>query len=93
MPGDDARLRSFSAHRTWRWRTDWDDPDHYLALESTDEGFRYFAWSHLHGEDGLTEDALQPFDAFERDGPLWPLPDEIERQVRAWLAAWRALDR
>lgn len=86
---DPDRLRSFATHRTWRWREDGGDPDHYLALESTDEGFRYFAWSHLHGEDGLTSEVRQPFDAFDRDGPLWPLPDEVARQVRAWLAAWR----
>lgn len=85
---DDARMHSFATHRTWRWREDWEDPDHYLGLESTDEGFRFFAWSHLHGDDGLTREARQSFDDFDRDGPAWPLPEEIERQVRAWLAGW-----
>lgn len=86
---DRSRLRSFALHRTWRWRKDDTDPDRYLALESTDEGFRYFAWSHLHGEDGLTEEQRQSFEAFEQQGPLWSLPDEIERQVRDWLVEWR----
>jgi hypothetical protein len=83
------RLRSFSSHRTWRWRLDPGDPDHYLAVESTDQGLRYFAWSHLHGEDGLTREARQPFDAFERDGPLWEMPEDVERGVREWLATHR----
>ena len=74
-----------SGHRTWRWREDWEDPDHHVGLESRDAGFRWFAWSHLHGEDGQTREQTQTFEAFLADGPLWPMPEELEREVRDWL--------
>lgn len=82
-------LRAFAAHRTWRWRPEEGDPDHYLALETTDAGLRYFAWSHL--DDGLTREAHQAFDEFEREGPLWPLPPDVEEHVREWLSSHRTL--
>ena len=86
----DAWLRS--PHRTWRWRLD-EDYDHYEAVESSDEGLRFFAWSHVPGEDGLHREGRQSFDDFERDGPLWAMPEDVEAQVRAWLEAWRAAAR
>ncbi len=82
---DDDRLRAFAAHRTWRWRPDPSDADHYVAIESTDQGFRYFAWSHV--DDGLTREERQSFEDFEARGPAWPVPNAIEEQVRAWLSA------
>jgi hypothetical protein len=81
------RLRSFSMHRTWRWRPDAADADHYRAVETTDEGLRYFAWSHV--DDGLTEEHRQSFEAFEREGPRWPLPANVARELAAWLATHR----
>ncbi len=83
-------LRAFAAQRTWRWRPDPNDPDHYLAVETTERGLRYFAWSHVD-DDGVTREATQTFAELERDGPAWALPDEIERAVRAWVAQHRAL--
>lgn len=80
-------IESFRMHRTWRWRTDPEDRDGYLALETTDEGFRFFAWSHRGA--GLVEEKRQSFDDFEREGPAWPLPHDIEQEARAWLAARR----
>lgn len=82
------RLRSFATHHTWRWRPDPADPDHYLAVETTDGGLRYFAWSHLDAR-GLTRETLQSFASFEEDGPSWAMPEDVEREVRAWLSAHR----
>lgn len=84
---DDDRLRSFAERRTWRWRPNPDDRDHYAGVETTDDGFRFFAWSHL--DDGLTRDERQSFADFEARGPAWPLPRAIEEEVRAWLAEHR----
>jgi hypothetical protein len=84
---DEDRIRSFAEHRTWRWREDPADADHNVGIESTDEGFRYFAWSHLDA--GLTREERQRFEDFDRDGPRWPLPAGVEAQVREWLAAHR----
>lgn len=79
------RLRSLAMHRTWRWRPEPTDADHYHALETTDQGLRYFAWSHV--DEGLTDEARQAFDAFEREGPAWPVPEAVKAEVQAWLAA------
>lgn len=84
----DRRIGTFAEQRTWRWRPDPDDADHYVAIETTGDGFRYFAWSHL--DDGLTREERQTYADFEQRGPAWPLPASIEEQVRAWLAAHRA---
>ncbi len=59
---DQDRLRSFAEHRTWRWRPHDEDADHYVAVESTDHGFRYFAWSHV--DDGLTGEERQSYEDF-----------------------------
>lgn len=77
-----------SDHRTWRWRFD-EDYDRYEAVESSEVGFRFFAWSHVPGEDGVFREARQSFDDFEARGPLWRMPAEVERQIRAWLAGRR----
>lgn len=77
-------VSSFAAQRTWRWRPNESDQDHYLAVETTEDGLRYFAWSHL--DRGLTDEVRQTFAQFESDGPAWPLPEDIERRVREWLA-------
>ena len=90
-PMDRARIERWlrSDHRTWRWRPDEDDPDRYEAVESTDAGFRYFAWSHLHGEDGRRREDEQSFEDFDARGPAWAVPPEIEREMRQWLARRR----
>ena len=77
-----------SPHRTWRWRHD-DDYDRYEALETRDDGLHFFAHSHVPGEDGIYRTAHQSYEAFAADGPLWRLPEETERELRAWLARAR----
>lgn len=72
-------------HRTFRWPTD-ENADHYAAVETTDRGLRWFAWSHLHGEDGLTREELQSYEDFAVQGPRLPMPEERERELRAWIA-------
>jgi hypothetical protein len=77
------RLRALAMHRTWRWRPDATDPDHYRALETTEGGLRYFAWSHL--DEGLSQELQQTFEAFAEEGPRWPLPENVARELRTWL--------
>jgi hypothetical protein len=83
------RLRSFSMHRTWRWRPDPGEQDVYHALETTDDGLRFFEWSHVDAI-GLRREARQSFDSFAREGAAWPLPADIASALGAWLAANRS---
>lgn len=78
--------------RTWRWRLD-EDYDRYEAVESSDAGFRYFAWSHAPGEDGVYREARQTFEEFERHGPLWPMPEDTQHQIQSWLADRKRSER
>ena len=43
-------------------------PDRYEAVETTEEGLRWFAWSHLPGEDGLTREDWQSYEDFAARG-------------------------
>lgn len=85
---DREGIRRFidAGHRTWRWHSE-EDPDHYEAVESSESGLRYFAYSHLHGEDGITREEAQGFDDFEANGPRWSMPGPTEDAIRAWIAA------
>jgi hypothetical protein len=87
---DRARIEAWlnAKHRTFRWPTD-ENADHYEAVETTDDGLRWFAWSHLHGEDGLTHESLQSWAELEADGPARPMPPEVERALRDWISARR----
>jgi hypothetical protein len=67
-------------HRTTRWPTD-DNADHYAAVETTDDGLRWFSWSHLHGEDGLTREERQSYADFAENGPRWPIPEAKLREL------------
>jgi len=87
-PGMDRdALRRFiaSPHRTWRWREAPDDPDHYRAVETSDEGLRWYAWSHLPGEDGPYDEVRQSFAEFETKGPPWDVPIETHSALHKWL--------
>ncbi len=87
---DRDRLRAWltSPHRTLRWRSD-EDPDRYEGVTTSDEGLRWFRWSHHHGEggEGEHEARLQSFDDFRAEGPLRPMPEAREIELRAWVAA------
>lgn len=86
-PMDRDGIRRFldAGHRTWRWHSE-ADPDHYQAVESSEAGLRYFAYSHLHGEDGVTAEDRQGFDDFAAHGPRWSMPEATERAIREWIA-------
>lgn len=73
-----------SPHRTWRWRFD-DDYDRYEGVQTSDDGLRWFLWSHVPGEDGAHEERTQSFASFAEDGPLRPLPEDVARELAAWL--------
>lgn len=76
---------SLSRHRTFRWN-DGRDVGSYEAVETSDEGLLWYRWSHAHGaEGGRQDEALQPFDAFLRDGPLRAAPAPTLAALRAWL--------
>ena len=83
---DRARIDAWlhAKHRTFRWRAD-EIADRYEGVETTDQGLRWFAWSHLPGEDGLTREAWQSFEDFAARGPAHALPADVERQLRAWI--------
>lgn len=74
---------SLSRHRTFRWN-DGRDVERYEAVETRDEGLCWYAWSHRHGE-GKHDEALQPYDAFLRDGPLRAAPPHVIAAIRAWI--------
>ncbi len=82
---DDLESWLRAPYQVWHWREDDQNPDRYQAVETTTAGFRWFAWSHLHGEDGLSRDALQSYDDFRRDGPLRSIPGGLEGQLTDWL--------
>lgn len=83
---DRVRIESWltAKHRTFRWPTD-EMAEHYEAVETTERGLRWFAWSHLHGEDGLTREEWQSFEDFAAKGPARAMPAEIEQKLHAWL--------
>ena len=78
---------SFSRHRTFRWN-DGADVSSYEAVETCDEGLRWYRWSHAPGAAGGRHDeVLQPFDVFLREGPLRAAPAPTLAAIRAWLDA------
>jgi hypothetical protein len=77
-----ARFMRFE-HRTFRWN-DGADHSRYEAVESTDQGLRWYRWSHHPelAEGGLQDEALQTYAAFQQDGPLRAIPDEVGQRLR-----------
>lgn len=88
-----ARFMRFE-HRTFRWN-DGADHSRYEAVETTDAGLRWYRWSH-HVElevGGLTDEALQPFEAYLADGPLRGMPAELGEQLREHVLRLRGETR
>ncbi len=83
---DRQRLRSWldQTHKTWRWNDG--DNERYSGVSTTDDGLRWFRWSHVFGEESGDHDVeIQPFDDFRTAGPRRALPDDVLEQLRAWL--------
>ncbi len=76
---------SLSRHRTFRWN-DGRDVERYEAVETTDDGLRWYAWSHATGEDGGRHDEVrQGYDELLRDGPPRDVPAGVLAALRAWI--------
>jgi hypothetical protein len=91
VPGmDRARLEAWlnSPHRTWRWK-DPSDRDGYQAVETSPEGLRWYAWSHLFGEgrDGPSPARVQGWAEFRSSGPAHPVPPEVRQELEAFADA------
>ena len=87
---DRGRLERFltSNHRTFRWN-DGETREEYEAVETTDEGLRWYRWSHRAEDGGPSEDTLQSYDDFAREGPQRPMPDHLRLALEAHVAARR----
>ncbi|MCA9576142.1 MAG: hypothetical protein R3B40_11130 [Polyangiales bacterium] len=87
-----ARFMRFE-HRTFRWN-DGEDHSRYEAVESTDEGLRWYRWSHHPELDqgGAQDVALQGYAAFLADGPLRALPEEVAHRLREHVAKLTSQD-
>ena len=83
----DDRLARFlaGADRTFRWN-DGETRDSYEAVETTRDGLRWYHWSHRAEDGGPSDEALQCYDDFERDGPLREMPAPLLAELRAHLA-------
>lgn len=76
-----------STHRTWRWNHG--DAESYEGVETTDEGLRWFRWSHRIREDGVQGEhdvEVQPYVDFRASGPLRRIPDEQRAELERWVA-------
>jgi hypothetical protein len=72
--------------RTWRWNAGtYEQRDHYDAIEVGPEGLVWYAWNHRHGPGGEHGKSEQSFTDFAANGPLRPLPEAIDGQLRAWM--------
>jgi len=77
-----ARFMRFE-HHTFRWN-DGADHSRYEAVESTDQGLRWYRWSHHPEltEGGPQDVAIQTYAAFRQDGPLRTIPDDVGQRLR-----------
>ncbi len=76
-----------SPHRTFRWN-DGDDSERYEGVTTTDDGLRWFRWSHVfadEGGEGEHDVAHQSYEAFRASGPLRPMPDPIREELTSWV--------
>ena len=69
------RLRA----QTFRWN-DGKTVEGYYAAEVVSGTVTWFAWSHVHGE-GRRELGQQSHDAVVRDGPLFPVPAALLKEI------------
>ena len=75
-----------STHRTWRWNHG--SAESYEGVETTDDGLRWFRWSHAIREDGVHGEhdvELQSWAAYRDDGPARDMPDAMREQLDEWL--------
>lgn len=76
-----------STHHTWRWNHG--DAESYEGVETTDDGLRWFRWSHAIRDDGVHGEhdvAVQTFESFRRSGPMREIPEEQLEQLRRWVS-------
>lgn len=66
---------------TFRWN-DGVDAERYDAVEATQDGLVWYAWSHTHGR-GRHDEAHQSYEAFLREGPLRALPPHTARALES----------
>lgn len=76
-----------STHRTWRWNRG--DAESYEAVETTDDGLRWFRWSHAIRDDGLNGEhdvEVQPWADYRASGPRRSMPGELRAELERWVA-------
>ncbi len=86
---DRERLAAWleSPNHTWRWG-DGEDSAHYEGVTTTDEGLRWFRWSHIFADEvgeGEHDALVQTYAAFRKDGPARPLPDGVRDELTTWV--------
>ncbi len=59
--------------------------ERYEAVETTDHGLLWYAWSHLAGG-GRRDEALQTYADFEARGPVRRAPPHVLDALRSWIA-------
>jgi hypothetical protein len=90
---DRERLESWlmSPHRTFRWN-DGTDSERYEGVTTTDEGLRWFRWSHVFADgtgEGEHDVAHQSYEAFLETGPLREMPDALREELATWMKEHR----
>jgi len=86
---DRERLSAWleSPHRTWRWN-DGADSERYEGVATTDEGLRWFRWSHVFADgtgEGEHDVVLQSFSVFREEGPVREMPKTAREELSAWI--------
>lgn len=89
MDRDALRRWLDSPHKTWRWNDG--ARDAYRGVETSDEGLRWFRWSHrfADGAGGLEAESRQTWAEFDREGPREAMPPELRSELDAWVARHR----
>lgn len=67
-------------HETLRWNQG--DRDGYDAVETTDEGLRWYRWSHVTGQGRPLSEVRQSYAAFLAEGPARPAPRAVLAKLR-----------
>jgi len=74
-----------AGHRTWRWNRG--ETGSYDAVETTDDGLRWYRWSHDIEGEGAFDVVRQSFTEFRASGPPRPMPPSVREAVKAWVDA------